>query len=129
MFGSEFWTTKKKREKKIHTNEMKMLRWAAGVTRLDRVRNEYVRGSFKVAPIAENMAESCMRWFGYVMRRDEEYAVKKALAIPEQKNGKGMPLTTWSTTVTKDMERVQINTQTTHDRKTWRLQTRRADPK
>ncbi|XP_063534972.1 uncharacterized protein LOC134744955 [Cydia strobilella] len=113
----------------MHTNEMKMLRWAAGVTRLDRVRNVYVRGSFKVAPIAEKMAESRMRWFGHVMRRNEEYAVKKSLAIPDKTNGKGRPLTTWWTTVTKDMERAQTNISTTQDRKTWRLRTRRADPK
>ena len=31
---------------------MKILQLAAGVTRLDKVRKEYIRGSFKVAPIA-----------------------------------------------------------------------------
>ncbi|XP_063540276.1 uncharacterized protein LOC134749304 [Cydia strobilella] len=129
MYGSECWATKKKHEQKMHTNEMKMLRWVAGVTRLDRVRNVYVRGSFKVAPIAEKMAESRMRWFWHVMRRNEEYAVKKALAIPDKTNSKGSPLTTWWTTVTKDMERAQTNISTTQDRKTWRLRTRRADPK
>ncbi|XP_063540231.1 uncharacterized protein LOC134749265 [Cydia strobilella] len=47
----------KKHEQKLHITEMKMLRWAGGVTCLDRVRNEHVRGSFKVAPITDKVKE------------------------------------------------------------------------
>ncbi|XP_063542397.1 uncharacterized protein LOC134750721 [Cydia strobilella] len=98
-------------------------------TRLDRIRNEYIRGSFKVAPIGDKMVERRMRWFGHVMRRDEEYPVKKALAIPEKRKGGGRPLATWWTTVSKDLERAQLETQTTQGRRSWHLRTRRADPK
>jgi hypothetical protein len=38
----------------------KMLRWAADVTRLDKVRNEHIRGSYKVAHIADKVKESRM---------------------------------------------------------------------
>lgn len=44
MYGS--WAIKKRREQKMPTNKMKMLKWTAGVTRLDKVRNVYIRGSF-----------------------------------------------------------------------------------
>ncbi|XP_047999834.1 uncharacterized protein LOC125236958 [Leguminivora glycinivorella] len=128
MYGSECWAVKKVHEQKMSTNEMKMLRWAAGVTRLDKIRNEYIRGSFKVAPVIEKMTESRLRWFGHVMRRDEEYPVKKALAILDKKRGRGKPPTTWWTTVSKEIQRAQLNTQTTQDRVSWRLRTRRADP-
>ncbi|PIO68483.1 hypothetical protein TELCIR_09728 [Teladorsagia circumcincta] len=40
-----------------------MLRWAAGVTRLDRVRNDTMRGRFGVAPIADRMREARLRCF------------------------------------------------------------------
>ncbi|VDP07177.1 unnamed protein product [Heligmosomoides polygyrus] len=33
--------------------ETKMLRWMAGVTRLDRIRNDAIRQKFGVAPIAD----------------------------------------------------------------------------
>ena len=40
---------KKAHEKKMEVAEMKMLRWTcAGVTRLDKIRNEKIRGSTKV---------------------------------------------------------------------------------
>jgi hypothetical protein len=35
--------------------EMRMLRWMSGVTREDRIRNEYVRGSIDVASIVDKM--------------------------------------------------------------------------
>lgn len=37
-----------------------------GVTRLDRVNNEYTRGSLDVA---ERMREIRLRWFGHIKRR------------------------------------------------------------
>lgn len=35
-------------------SEMCMLRWSERVTGLDEIRNEYVRGSLKVAEIADD---------------------------------------------------------------------------
>ncbi|VDP00210.1 unnamed protein product [Heligmosomoides polygyrus] len=43
--------------------ETKMLRWTAGVTRLDRIRNEAIRKKFGVAPIADKMRGARMRWY------------------------------------------------------------------
>ncbi|XP_063627476.1 uncharacterized protein LOC134798981 [Cydia splendana] len=67
LYGSECWTVKKTHEQKAHVNEMKMLRWAGGVTRMDRVRNEHIRGSFKVAPITDKMTESRVALDGMAM--------------------------------------------------------------
>ncbi|CAH2234485.1 jg1627 [Pararge aegeria aegeria] len=64
---------------------MKMLRWAAGVTRLDKVRNEYIRGSYKVTHITDKLTKGRLRWYGHVMRRGDDHAVRKALALPEHK--------------------------------------------
>ncbi|VDO89687.1 unnamed protein product [Heligmosomoides polygyrus] len=43
--------------------ETKMLRWTAGVTRMDRIRNEAIRQKFGVAPIADKMREARLRWY------------------------------------------------------------------
>lgn len=37
IYGAKCWAVKKQHEQKIHTNEMKMIRWAAEVTRLDKI--------------------------------------------------------------------------------------------
>ena len=42
--------------KKQH--EQKRVRWAAEVIRFDKVRNEYIKVPFKVAPIIDKMVES-----------------------------------------------------------------------
>ncbi|KAG7296805.1 hypothetical protein JYU34_020747 [Plutella xylostella] len=128
MYGSECWTMKKAHEQQMHVAEMKMLRWAGGVTRLDKVRNEHIRGSFKVAPIAEKLKETRLRWFGHVMRREDDYAVKKAMHIPSQSRGRGRPPATWWSNIEKEMKAQNLTTSTTRDRISWRRSTRRPDP-
>ncbi|XP_063358836.1 uncharacterized protein LOC134648275 [Cydia amplana] len=130
MYGAECWAIKKAHEQKLHVAEMKMLRWAAGVTRLDKVKNEYIRGSYKVAPITNKVTESRLRWYGHVMRRPEDHVVRQALALPNREaSRRGRPKATWWSTVTRDLERAQLTPKTTQDRRSWRMRTRRADPK
>ncbi|XP_059049461.1 uncharacterized protein LOC131844564 [Achroia grisella] len=68
-----------------------MLKWSGGVTRLDKVRNEYIRGSFRVAPIVEKVRESRLRWYGHIQRRENNYVVKKVLKIPNSTRGEVIP--------------------------------------
>ncbi|VDO20357.1 unnamed protein product [Heligmosomoides polygyrus] len=41
--------------------ETKMLRWMAGVTRMDRIRNYVIRQKFGIAPIADKMRDTRLR--------------------------------------------------------------------
>ena len=49
--------------------EMRMLRLMSGVTKLDRIRNERIRGTTKVGEIAKKVQESRLKWYGYALRR------------------------------------------------------------
>ncbi|VDO19622.1 unnamed protein product [Heligmosomoides polygyrus] len=61
--------------------EVKMLRWTAGVTRMDRIRNYVIRQKFDVVSIADKMREARLRWYGYVLRRKEDSDRKIGLSF------------------------------------------------
>ena len=42
-----------------------MLRWMSGVTKLDRIRNERIRGTTKVGEICNKVQESRLMWYGH----------------------------------------------------------------
>ncbi|XP_063607302.1 uncharacterized protein LOC134781917 [Penaeus indicus] len=69
IYGLEAAPLKKSEEKKMNAAEMKMLRWMVGVTRRDRIRNEYIRGTVNVVEVSKKIQESRLRWFGHLRRR------------------------------------------------------------
>ncbi|XP_045764478.1 uncharacterized protein LOC123866821, partial [Maniola jurtina] len=79
LYGSECWAVKGKDERRVHATEMRMLRWMCGVTRMDMIRNEYIRGSLKVAPVVEKMRSNRLAWYGHVMRREESHITRRML--------------------------------------------------
>ena len=81
MYGAESWAVKKAQEKKLDVAEMMMLRWMSGVTKLDRIRNERIRGTTKVGEISKKVQESRLKWYGHVLRREDEYVGKRVMAM------------------------------------------------
>ncbi|VDO96414.1 unnamed protein product [Heligmosomoides polygyrus] len=59
--------------------ETKMLRWTAGVTRLDRVRNDTIRQRFGDTSIVEKLREDRLRWYGHVLRASGDSVRKTGL--------------------------------------------------
>ncbi|XP_048006662.1 uncharacterized protein LOC125242006 [Leguminivora glycinivorella] len=128
LYGTETWAAKNVHTQKLHTAEMRMLRWSSGVTLKDKVRNEYIRGSLKVAPITDKLAETRLRWYGHVMRRPEDFVVKKCLSIATSKRGSGRPPATWLTTVQRDMKTLSLQCNDVYDRNKWCDMIKKADP-
>ena len=58
-----------------------MLRWMSGVTKLDRIRNERIRGTPKVGEISKKVQESRMTWYGHVLRREDVYVGKRVMGM------------------------------------------------
>ncbi|KAK3525592.1 hypothetical protein QTP70_000436 [Hemibagrus guttatus] len=62
---------RKRQESELEVAELKMLRFSLGVTRLDRIRNEYIRGTAHVGRLGDKVREARLRWFGHVQRREK----------------------------------------------------------
>ena len=62
VYGLETVAVTKKQVKEMEVAEMKMLRFAMGVTRKDNIRNEYMRSTVKVEWLGMKMREGRLRW-------------------------------------------------------------------
>ena len=88
VYGLETVAVTKKQVEEMKVVEIKMLRFAMGVTRKDKIRNESIRGSVKVGRLGMKMREGRLRWYGHVMRRDQEYVGRKMMEMELKERGK-----------------------------------------
>ncbi|KAK3558621.1 hypothetical protein QTP86_022047 [Hemibagrus guttatus] len=75
LYGLETVSLRKRQESELEVAELKMLRFSLGVTRLDRIRNEYIRGTAHVGRLGDKVREARLRWFGHVQRRESDNLV------------------------------------------------------
>jgi hypothetical protein len=105
LYESECWATKMRDDRRLHVTEMRMLRWMSGVTRMDRIRNEYIRGSLKVAPVSDKMRSNRLAWYGHVMRKDESHITKRVMTMNvDGYPRRGWPRKKWMDCVKDDMK-------------------------
>ncbi|KAK3534004.1 hypothetical protein QTP86_000518 [Hemibagrus guttatus] len=79
LYGLDTVSLRKRQESELEVAELKMLRFSLGVTRLDRIRNEYIRGTAHVGRLGDKVREARLRWFGHVQRRESEYIGRRML--------------------------------------------------
>ena len=131
LYGSECWGTNYAHEQKMRVAEMRMLRWMSGHTRLDKIRNEYIRNKVGVAPIDEKMRETRLRWYGHVRRRPLDAPVRRVEhreQLDQIKRGRGRPKKTWKETIKNDMNYLNLNENMCFDRARWKALIHIADP-
>ena len=121
MYGLETVAVTKKQVQKMEVVEMKMLRFAMGVTRKYKIRNEFVRGTVKVERLGMKMREGRLRWYGHVMRRDQEYVGRKIMEmeLPGKKK-RGRPKRRFLDVVKEDMGKVSARETDVENRMVWR---------
>ena len=109
----------------MEVEEMKTLRFAMGVTRKDKIRNEHVRSTVKVERLGMKMREGRLRWYGHVMRRDQEYVGRKMMEMElPGKRRRGRPKRRFVDVVKEDMGEVGAKETDVEDRKMWRMMIR-----
>ena len=71
LYGAETSATTKRHEARIEVNAMRMLRWMCGVTRKEKIRDEHIRGTRKVAQTSKKITERRLKWYGHDSRDEE----------------------------------------------------------
>ena len=121
VYGLETVAVTKKQVEEMEVVEMKMLRFAMGVTRKDKIRNEYIRSTVKVERLGMKMREGRLRWYGHVMRRDQEYVGKKMMEMElPGKRKRGRPKKKFLDVVKEDMGEFGAKERDVEDRMVWR---------
>ncbi|VDP14074.1 unnamed protein product [Heligmosomoides polygyrus] len=129
LYGCECWALGRAQERQLHAAEMRMRRRACGWTRRDRVRNEDVRTVMKTAPIQLKMREQRLRWYGHMLRRQEDHPTKLALnfEVPG-KRPRGALRKRWRDVIKRDLAEISAAPDDALDRMRWRQITKAADP-
>ena len=116
-------------EKKWEVAEMRMLRWMCGVTKLEKIRNERIRGTTKVGGITKKVQERRLKWYGHVMRREEHYVGRRAMEMKVQgRRKRGRPKRRWLDKVKDDIKEKGLSADDVYDRATWRRMSSYIDP-
>ena len=107
LYGVETVAVTERQVGKMEIAELKMVRSALGVTRKDKIANEYVREIAKIAKLRDKLRNAKLRWYGHVKRREEGYVGKRVMemAVPGRRK-RGRPRRRSMDLAREDMKRV-----------------------
>ena len=87
-----------------------------GISLKDRKTNEELRRQVGVEPITTFIRSGRLRWYGHVMRKDNEDCMEYRV---EGRRPVGRPRNTWLESVETDMAELEIDKEDVHDRRKW----------
>ena len=109
--------------------EMRGLRWMSGVTKLDRIRNERIRGIAKVGEISKKVQEINLKQYWHVLRREEECVGKRVMVIEVPwKRRRGSPKRKWLDNIRHDLSERELSGDETQCRINWKRLIRNINP-
>ena len=125
LYGLETVSLTKRQEVEMEVAELKMLRFSLGVTRMDKIRNEYIRGTAQVGKFGEKTREARQRWYGHLRRKGDGYIGRRMLRMElPGKRKRGRPKRRCMDVVKEDMAEVEVTEEDTVDRNSWRREIR-----
>ena len=72
LYGLETVPLTKKQEAELAVAQL-MLRYSLGITRMDKIKNEFIRGTAQVMQIGDKVREARLRWYGHVQTECRVY--------------------------------------------------------
>jgi len=96
-FGSEAWVLKEREEQRLEAGQMKFLRHLLGATKLDKEKNQCIRGKKTGAEnIVKEIKQYQEKWLQHVQRMDTNRIPKQALQYkPKGRWNIGRPRKRW----------------------------------
>ena len=83
LCNSELWTLTKTLENQIDSFQRRILRWYVLNIRWPKIaKNEDVYEKTKTEPWSKKIEKKRIKWFGHLMRLDENTPARKALSVP-----------------------------------------------
>jgi len=96
-FGSEAWVLKKREEIRLEAAQMKFLRHLLGITKLDKEKNNCIRGKTGAQNIVKEIKQYQKKWLQHVQRMDTNRIPKQALQYrPKGRRNIGRPKKRWT---------------------------------
>lgn len=127
LYGMESWVLTEGEEVKLESTQMRMLRSIMRISLKDHKTNEEIRTMAGVGTISSLIRTARLKWFGKVMRMEEERWPKQVLCgyLKEGKGrGRGRPPLRWTDKVKEDLKMVGLDKESyipiVMDREKWR---------
>ena len=70
-----------KAQPRLEVNEMRMLRWICRVTMRDKIQNQHIRDTTKMAQEPKKLTKKRLKWYDHVMGMKEEHIVRRMLFV------------------------------------------------
>ena len=84
LHGSETWPVRKENVVALQRTDMRMVRWMCGVKLKDRLPSNELRERLGIDDIALVLQQNRLRWYGRVLRKDDDDWVKKCMEYEVQ---------------------------------------------
>jgi len=96
-FGSEAWVLKKREEQRLEASQMKFSRHLLGITKLDKEKNQCIRGKTGAQNIVKEIKQYKEKWLQHVQRMDTNRIPKKKAPQykPKGRRNIGRPRKRW----------------------------------
>jgi len=119
LYGAKCGPIKRSHIQGTRVAEMRMIHWICGHMRLDKIRNEVIKGKIRVASIENKIREVRLRWFGHISRRNMDTPVRRCerIELPEYRRSRGRPNNSWGEVTRHDLKTLGLVEDMAQDRR------------
>ena len=111
-YGTETWQLTALQEDKIEAFDYRCLRKILNIDWRLHISNQQIRDTVGIPPACDIIKRQRLKWFGHVIRMENTRLPRQILLKwepPNRKTTRGRPITTWKTTIERDLKIIRNN--------------------